>query len=302
MKVLISGGSGMLGSYLIPLLVSKGHTIVNLTTRSELAGTTKQGLINVFWNPSSGELDRALVTDLEAIINLAGFNLANRWTKKNQQLMVESRLDSTKLLIEIANNSSSSLKVFVSASGSGFYPDSLDLMDEEGPKGEGFISDLTADWEKVLDPLEKLNVRVVKMRTAVILDKNHGALSKMLPFFKLGLGAAVGNGKQYISWLHAEDAAAAYVFAIENNAVKGVYNLTTDEPVTNKVFSSQLAVSLKKPLFLPNVPGFILKLLFGKMANLVLRSNRMSAKKIQSAGYKFKFPNLQQALNNVFQS
>ena len=256
----------------------------------------------MFWNPSGGELDKTLVTDIDAIINLAGFNLANRWTKANQQLMVESRLNSTKLLVEIATKSSSNLNVFVSASGSGFYPDSLELMEEDSPKGEGFISDLTADWEKALDPLEQKNIRIVKMRTAVILDKEHGALARMLPFFKLGLGAAVGSGKQYLSWIHAEDSAAAYVFALENAQCRGIYNLTTDEPVTNKAFSTQLARAMKKPFFLPNVPGFILKLLFGKMAELVLRSNRMSAKKFQSTGFQFKFPNLQQALNNVFQS
>lgn len=292
----------MLGSYLIPLLLSKGHTVVNLTTQKVRSGGTESGYTNLFWDPSRGEVDRSQLHGIDAVINLAGFNLANRWTEENKRQMVQSRLDSTKLLVDIALNPDQPAKVFVSASGSGFYPDSSELMDELGPKGEGFLSDLTDDWEKALLPLQKRDARIVIMRTAVILDKKHGALARMIPFFKLGMGAGVGNGKQFLSWIHAEDAAGAYVYAVENSGMQGIYNLTTDSPVTNNQFSAQLAKAMKKPFFLPNIPAFMLKILFGKMADLVLRNNRMSAKKILNAGFQFKFPNLQEALNNVFHS
>lgn len=290
----------MLGSYLIPLLLSKGHRVINLTTRKDLAGRGGNGVLNIFWNPSVGEVDRSQLGDVDAILNLAGFNLANRWTKENQQKMVQSRLDSTALLTDVALQLDNAPEVFVSASGSGYYADSDELMHEESAKGEGFIADLTEAWEEALLPLGQKNIRVVVMRTAVILDKQHGALAKMLPFFKLGLGAAVGSGQQYMSWIHAEDAAAAYVYAIENQNLQGIYNLTSDETITNKEFSSKLAKTLHRPFFLPGIPAFVLNLLFGKMAQLVLRSNRMSAQKLMRAGFKHKFPDLNSALNDVF--
>lgn len=300
MKILISGGSGMLGSYLIPLLLSKGHTVVNLTTKKTLINTGN--IEHVYWNPAKGELNHASITGIEAIVNLAGYNLSNRWTDSNQRLMVDSRLDSTRLLVGFALKASIAPHVFISASGSGYYKDSQEWMDESGYKGSGFIADLTKDWEDALTPLLQRNIRTVIMRTGVILDKEHGALAKMIPFFRWGLGSAVGSGKQHLSWIHAHDAANAYAFALENANVQGTYNLATNNPVTNKEFSKVLAQVLQKPFFLPNIPGFILRLLFGKMSQLVLRSTRMSAQKLMSAGFQFKFPELKEALTDVFKT
>lgn len=216
--------------------------------------------------------------------------------------MFQSRLYSTALLVDIAIHLDKTPLVFVSASGSGYYPDSDQWVDENGTKGTGFIADLTEAWEEALIPLQQKNVRTVIMRTGVILDKEHGALARMLPFFKWGLGAAVGNGKQFLSWIHASDAAAGYSFALQENQMQGVFNLSTNYPVSNKEFSARLAETLGKPFFLPNIPAFVLNVLFGKMAQLVLRSNRMASKKLIDSGFQFMYPNLGEALRDVFQT
>ena len=212
--------------------------------------------------------------------------------------MIESRLQSTNLLVKAIQSTSTGPKIFVSASAVGIYPSLPELQDESAKAATGFLADLTRQWEEASAPLSS-SVRRVVLRIGVVLDEKEGALAKMLPIYKLGMGSATGTGQQMMSWIHAEDLANAFLFALESNNMNGIYNATAPQPVSNKTFSSALAHQLGKPHFLPTVPGFALKLLFGEMATMLLNSQNISCTKLQQAGFKFQFENLQGALSNI---
>jgi uncharacterized protein len=296
MKIIVAGGSGLVGSKLMPKLIAKGHEVINLTTNK--SAVSRNGVNQSFWNPSEGLVSLVQFENADAVVNLAGFNVANRWTSANKKAMIESRLQSTNLLVKAIQSSTHGPKIFVSASAVGIYPSSLELQDESAKAATGFLADLTHQWEEASAPLST-SVRRVVLRIGVVLDQKEGALAKMLPIYKLGMGSATGTGKQMMSWIHAEDLANAFLFALESNNMNGIYNATAPHPVSNKAFSVELAHQLGKPHFLPTVPGFALKLLFGEMATMLLNSQNISCTKLLQAGFKFQFENLQDALSNI---
>ena len=226
MNILISGGSGLVGTNLISKLTSKGHTIVNLTTNPKKVGKTKN-ISNVYWNPAKGEIDKTQVENIDAVINLAGFNISNKWTEANKKEMIDSRVESTALLVKAVLESSSKPSVFISTSASGYYVASPNAMTEESLAGKDFLSTMSTLWEKETDALNQTSIRKVIFRVSVVIDKNDGAVGKMLPFFKLGLGAAIGSGKQMMSWIHLDDLTNMYIHALESN-ISGAYNATAD--------------------------------------------------------------------------
>jgi uncharacterized protein (TIGR01777 family) len=296
MKIIIAGGSGLVGSKLIPKLLAKGHEVINLTTNKN--ARSSNGVSQSFWNPSEGLISLVQFENADAVVNLAGFNVANRWTSANKKAMIESRLQSTNLLVNTMASLSSGPKTFVSASAVGIYSSSLESQDENALSAKGFLADLTQQWEDASAALPA-SVRRIVLRIGVVLDQQEGALAKMLPIYKLGLGSATGSGQQMMSWIHAEDLANAFLFALETPEVKGIYNAVAPHPVSNKVFSKALAHQLGKPHFLPTVPGFALRLLFGEMATMLLNSQNISCAKLQDAGFKFEFENLDKALANI---
>ena len=299
MKIIISGGSGLVGSHLIPKLLQRGHTIVNLTTKRNLEDTGNINFKESYWSPAEGKIDHTIFDQADAVINLAGFSVSNRWTKENQKKMIDSRIDSTGLLVRAILDNQIPIKSFVSASASGYYPSSDDIQSEDEQKGIGFLSDLTDEWENASALLSENGIRRVVYRIGVVLAAEDGALMKMLPFFKLGLGSAVGSGKQWMSWIHIEDLCEMIVFAVENKNLNGVYNAATPYPASNKDFSAILAKTLNRPFILPKVPAFALKLVFGEMATMLLESRKLSSKKIETAGYKFVYPELSGALKQI---
>jgi uncharacterized protein len=301
MKVLITGGSGLVGGHLIPMLSKAGHEVINLTTKKN-ADTDSQGLKNLYWNPEKKEFPLKEIGQIDAVINLAGFSIAKRWSDSNKKLMIDSRLLSTLLLVENIKKMTSQPKVFIAASATGIYPSSLSWQDENSTHGSGFLADLVRDWEKASESLAQTSTRWVALRIGVVLDQHGGAAEKLLPFFKKGLGSPVGNGKQAMSWIHIQDLCQLIVFSLENDKVTGINNAVAPNPVTNADFSKALAKALKKPYFLPPVPGFFLKLIFGDMISMVLNSQRISSKKIEEAGFQFQFREVDAALNNLFQS
>ncbi len=258
------------------------------------------GVRNVLWDPSKFQLDERVLSGCYAVINLAGYSISNRWTAKNKKMMVDSRINSTRTLVAAIQRINEKPEVFISASASGYYPSSDTLMNENSPAGNDFVSELTASWEAELLPLKPMDVRSVTMRIGVVLNEHEGAIGKMLPFFKWGLGSAVGSGKQLMSWIHLQDVCGFILHAIQNDNVQGVYNLSSPQVVTNKEFSAALAAALKKPFFLPNIPAFILKLLFGEMGSLVLDSKNMDSSKIAASGFQLQYVDLKSALNDLF--
>jgi uncharacterized protein (TIGR01777 family) len=213
--------------------------------------------------------------------------------------MVSSRISSTEFLCELLNEMNSKPTVFVGASASGYYKNSAEVQDETAAKGTGFLSDLTQQWEEACSTLDS-SIRKIHLRIGVVLSANDGALKKLTPIFKAGIGSAVGDGKQYMSWVHESDLIELFSYCISNDVPSGVYNATSTTPVTNQEFSKTLAQVLHRPFFLPKTPAFFLKIIFGEMAQLVLVSQRLSNSKITSTGFKFRFNTIQEALTNVY--
>lgn len=298
MKIIVSGGSGLVGKALIQKLTSEHHEIINLTTSPSKTGRKGQ-VENVYWNPSADEIPSHLFADCDAVINLAGYNIANRWTKRNQQDMMDSRILSTRLLVKQINQHCTKKITFISTSASGYYLASPELMTEDKPKGNDFLAELSHAWEKELLPLSAEKCRLVVLRVSVVLDAHDGAVGKMVPFFKLGLGSAVGSGKQLMSWIHIHDLVNMYHFALQH-PIQGVFNATADKACSNYEYSKQLAKAMSKPFFLPAIPAFMLYLLFGKMAIMLLQDRNLSNEKIKQAGFTFAYPEINAALASLF--
>ncbi|MEY3836069.1 MAG: hypothetical protein RI989_1497, partial [Bacteroidota bacterium] len=264
MNVLITGGTGFIGKQLIQLLLKEGHSVTNLSTQRNQERVISENFQHVYWNPTSKEINKKLLPEIQGVIHLAGFSVANKWTAANKALMVSSRISSTEFLCELLNELNSKPDVFVGASASGFYNNSTEVQDETAEKGSGFLSDLTQQWEEAASTLHS-SIRKIHLRIGVVLSANDGALKKLTPIFKAGIGSAVGDGKQYMSWVHERDLIELFSYCISNDVPSGVYNATSTTPVTNQEFSKTLAQVLNRPFFLPKTPAFFLKLIFGEM-------------------------------------
>lgn len=295
MNVLITGGTGLVGSAIIKQLVARGDNVINLSTSKK---SSEKGIKHVYWNPANGEVAEH-IPHADAVINLAGYSVANKWTKDNKEKIIRSRMDSTFLLMEIIRKMDKKPNVLVSTSASGYYAPSLLEQNETAPAGSGFLSELCIDWENATNIANDLGIRRVILRVGVVLAKGEGALGKMLPFFKIGAGSAIGNGKQYMSWIHLNDLANMYIHALDKENMRGVYNACTPQPVTNKEYSKTLANTIHRPFFFPNIPVFFLKFLFGEMSSMLLNSQRLSAQKIISSGFIFQFPDIKNALKDL---
>lgn len=289
--VLISGGTGLIGKRLSIKLREKGYHVRVLSRRSGEADTVK-------WDIESCYIDPIALQGIDAIIHLAGEGIADKaWTDHRKAEIINSRVNSTMLLYKALQNTPHQVKQFISASATGFYSDRADeLMYEDSSPANDFLGKTCVAWEESIDKISSLGIRTVKLRTGIVLSKNGGALKKMITPFKLGFGSALGNGKQWMSWIHEDDLCDMYIFAIENQVLQGAYNAVSPGAVTNTEFSRTLAKVLNMPYWAPNVPAFILKLIFGEMSAVVLGSTKASADKILSTGYKFKYPNLKDCL------
>jgi len=299
MNVLVTGGTGFIGKQIIQALLEKGHAVTNLTTQRKQEGRVSEMFQHVYWNPTSKELNKILLPNIDGVIHLAGYSVANKWSAANKTLMVSSRISSTEFLCQILNEMEALPNVLVGASASGFYRNSDEIQDESAAVGSGFLADLTAQWEDASASLHP-SVKNIHVRIGVVLSADDGALKKLTPIFKAGIGSAVGNGNQYMSWVHENDLVRMFIHCLENSVESGIYNATSDSPVTNYEFSKTLAKVLRKPFFLPKVPAFVLKLIFGEMSQLVLVSQRLSNLKIKSTEFEFRFKTIQDALANVY--
>jgi uncharacterized protein (TIGR01777 family) len=292
MKILISGSSGFVGSALTKSLQTKGYHVHRLIRPPHIAHKN-----DILWNPVEGYIDKSKITDFEVVIHLSGENIAARWTKAKKKRIYESRVLSTKLLVEALAKLPTSPKVFICASAVGYYGNRADeILTEQSACGEGFLADLCRDWEEAAETASSAGIRTVHLRLGMILHPTGGALKKMLPMFKLGLAGPIGDGTQYWSWITLEDTIGAVEHILQNPSIAGPVNIVSPNPVTNKEFTKTLAHILKRPAFLP-APKLLLKFAFGQFAQqTLLASTRVKPEKLMQTDFHFNHPELKQAL------
>jgi hypothetical protein len=292
MRVLISGASGLVGTELKLQLKALGHEPVSLVRRDAKNKT------EVSWDPASGRIPADVMETIDAVVNLGGATTGKiPWTKKYKEILISSRLDSTKTLVEAINNASKKPTVLISGSASGFYGECGEKeVTEADPKGSGFLSDLAEAWEK---QALQANTRVVLVRTTLVMSKKLGALGKLLPLIKLGIGGPLGSGKQWWAWISLEDEVRAILHLIENQSTEGAYNLTAPEPATCAQMVHELGRQLKRPTFL-KVPAWAMRLLIGEAAQeLLLCSQKMKSHRLIDSGFEFKHPSLKESVGYV---
>ena len=297
MKILISGASGLVGKHLIPTLIAKGHEI-NVLVRK-----TPKSADEIQWDAEKGFSadEQAKLENFDAVIHLAGDTVeTENWSDEKKRKIEDSRKIGTKVLVDALRQAVNPPKILVSASAVGFYGNRKDeILTEDSPKGEGFFPRVCSQWEEESHKAESFGVRVVTPRIGVVLAKDGGALEKMLTPFKLGVGGVVGSGEQWMSWIALEDLIAIFHFALENESFRGAANATAPSPATNEEFTKTLGKVLHRPTILP-IPEFAIKLLFGEMGEtLLLQGCRVVPKKLQDAGFKFKYENLEEAMKNA---
>ncbi len=293
MKVAITGASGMVGTALTAKLQSEGHEVVSYV-RSVSSGQTGKFL----WNPDAGTIDAAGLAGAEAVVNLAGENIAaKRWTPEQKEKIRTSRVKGTTLLAKTIATMANKPEVLVSASAIGIYGDRGDeMLTENSAPGSGFLADVCKEWEQSTKAAETSGVRIVRARLGVILSKNGGALQKMLPIFQLGGGGIIGSGKQYMSWVTLDDVVNALIFAIKNKSVTGAMNIVAPNSVRNSEFTDALGHALHRPVMLP-LPAFAAKIIMGEMADeLLLSSARVEPLALEGNKFGFEYPNLAGAL------
>ena len=296
-NVLITGGSGLIGRHLSALLLSKGY-IVGHFTRSSAKELDNIKLFT--WDVENGEIDEHAIPWADHIIHLAGETVGQRWTKSTKHKILQSRVASTKLIVEQLKKNDHHLKSLICASAIGYYGAETGdkFLSEESPQGDGFLAEVVANWESTADTGVNYTERLVKIRTGIVLTENGGALAKMVMPIKLGVGSALGSGEQWMSWIHIEDLCNMYVKAVEE-PLHGIFNGVGPNPVSNKAFTKILAHQLKRPILLPRVPAFVLKLMLGEMSVLALGSNRVAPVAFLKEGFTFGFPELEAALESL---
>ena len=292
MRVLISGASGLVGTEVYRQLKDAGHEPIKLVRRKAKASD------EISWNPARLVLDPEVMESIDAVVNLAGATTGRiPWTKNYKKQIVDSRINSTKTLVAAINSAKNPPKVLVSGSASGFYGEGGSAwLSETSPKGEGFLSDLANNWEI---EASKARTRVVLVRTTLVMSRRLGALGKLLPIIKLGIGGALGSGKQFWAWINLVDEAAAIIHLINTSSAEGPYNLTAPEPATCEQMIHALGKKLGRPTWL-RVPAFAMRLLIGEAAQeLLLVSQKMTATKLLGSGFRFKYPDLDSSVHWV---
>lgn len=299
MKILITGATGLVGKEIVKLCLAKNHTVHYLTT-SKTKIVNERNYKGFYWNSTTQEVDVNCLLGIEIIINLAGASVSKKWNANYKEEIKKSRFESVRLLHKLLVDNEHQVKYVISASALGIYPSSFTKKYNETEKNvnETFLGKVVNQWEKEVDKIRSLNIKVSKMRIGVVLSKNGGALSEMIKPIKLGVGAPLSSGKQWQSWIHLSDLANLFLFALENQ-LEGTYNAVASNPVTNIEMTKKIAKQLKKPLFLPNIPAFAMKLILGEMSALVLESQYLNNNKIKEAGFNFEYDTIDKALKSL---
>jgi hypothetical protein len=295
MRILVTGSSGLVGNALVSFLTTGGHQVVRLVRSGE------KGEGAVHWDPAQGEIDGEALEGLDAVLHLAGENIASgRWDEAVKARIRDSRVNGTRLLAEALAARRRPPRVFVCASAIGFYGDrGAEVMTESSPAGTGFLPDVCRAWEDASQPAVEKGIRVVHLRIGVVLSAEGGALATMLTPFRLGLGGVVGSGEQYMSWIALDDVVGAIHHCVMSEALSGPVNAVAPQPVTNREYTKTLGSVLSRPTVFP-LPAFAVRFAFGEMGEeLLLSSTRVEAGKLTSSGYAYRFPELKQALQHL---
>jgi len=294
--VLITGGSGLVGSVLQPMLEQAGYEVILLSRNVK----NEQSFL---WDVEKNFIDKQAIIKCHHVVHLAGAGIADKtWSDARKKEIIDSRVDSTNLLIKSLKQHQKELKTVVAASAIGYYgfETSEHIYSELDPPAKGFLADTCVAWEKATQQFDEVSDRLVQFRIGVVLDKNGGALKKMAQPVHFYAGAAIGSGKQYMAWIHVKDLCALILFALQNEKTKGVYNAVSSTHINNEDFTKAIGKALHKPIILPHIPAFIIRTLFGEMSGMVLEGSRVSNQKIIDAGFKFKFENIDEALADLF--
>ena len=305
MRIVVTGATGFIGKALCQSLVQDGHEIVALTRSPAKANTVLGEQVTSFqWDGCRSGGWASLAEGAGAIVNLAGENIGGgRWTQAMTQAILQSRLNAGQAVVEAVENAETKPGVVIQASGVGCYGSHGDeVLDESAPYGDDFLSNVARQWETSTGAVETMGVRRVILRTGAVLERDGGMLPRMLLPFRLFVGGPLGDGRQWLSWIHREDEVQALRFLLDNENAQGVFNLTAPEPVTMRDFCHLLGKTMGRPSWLP-MPGFVLRLLFGEMADaLLLSGQRAIPRRLQEEGFEFKYPTTELALKAIMKS
>jgi uncharacterized protein (TIGR01777 family) len=295
MRVLVTGASGFIGSALVPFLAEGGHAVTRL-----IRAQPRPGQAEVHWDPVAGKLDPMVLQGVDAAVHLAGESIAQRWTPERKARILKSRARGTRLLSESFARLTQPPRVLLCASAIGYYGDrGEEILNEGSPSGVGFLAQVCREWEAACEPAVRKGIRVVNLRIGVVLSSRGGALARMLFPFRLGLGARIGSGRQYMSWVAIDDLLRAILHALIHGTLAGPVNAVAPNPVTNLEFTRTLGRVLGRPAVL-RLPGFVARLALGEMANsLLLASARVEPARLMASGYSFCYPELEGALRRV---
>ncbi|HEX6191429.1 MAG TPA: TIGR01777 family oxidoreductase [Chitinophagaceae bacterium] len=304
--VMITGGTGMIGSALTKSLIDKGYNVIILTRGKEKIVSATGAMEYSKWDVEKGEIDKDAVKRADFIIHLAGAGIADkRWTRRRKLEIVNSRVEGGKLLAKALKEYTNQVKAVITASAIGWYgPDPTipnpHPFTETDPASSDFLGSTCKQWEQSLEPVTELGKRLVKIRTGIVLSKKGDVLGEFRKPLRFGIATILGNGKQVMSWVHLDDLVRIYITAIENEKLHGTYNAVAPKPVANKELVITLAKKIKGNYFIPvHVPSFVLRTVLGQMSIEVLKSATVSSEKIKMAGFVFQFPTIEAALNHI---
>jgi uncharacterized protein len=294
-RILVSGASGPIGAALLPALKAQGATVTRLVRKSAT------GNDQIVWDPAR-LLSPDLVSGFDAVIHLSGESIVGRWTGTKKRRIIDSRIQGTGHLVEAIVKASPPPRVFVSASAVGYYGNrGNEILREDSPSGQGFAAETCRKWEAATQPAARAGIRTAQMRFGVVMSADGGALPKMLPPFRLGLGGRLGDGRQWSPWVSVRDVVGAIQHVLSNESLSGPVNIVAPNPVTNAEFTRVLASVLHRPAIFP-VPAFAVRLIFGEMGEeLFLASERVEPAKLEASGYRFQHPDLRNALQEILQ-
>jgi uncharacterized protein len=294
--IVLAGGSGLIGKRLQQMLHERGYTVRVLTRTPTVEG-------EFGWDPAAGRIDEAALKDAEAIINLAGAGIADaRWTPRRKQLLIDSRVQSARVLCETIRKSGQFPECYISASAIGWYGDTGEelLFEEHLPGSAGFMPQCCVAWEQAAEKVGALGVRTVMLRIGVVLAREGGALAEMIKPMRFGLGAYFGNGKAWWSWIHRDDLCRMFIWALEHQQIDGIFNAVAPHPVRNLPMVKACADAMHRRVLLAPAPELALQLALGEMSAVVLNSNKVSCDKALAAGFTFKYPEIDGALEAIF--
>ena len=298
MKVLVTGASGLIGSAAVASFKSAGQNVVRMVR----SGSPGPG--TALWDPAKGTIDKAALEGLDAVVHLAGENIAaGRWTAEQKARILDSRVKGTQLLAETLAGLAKPPKVFLAASATGYYGNRGDeSLDESSSAGSNFLAQVCIPWEKATEPASAAGIRVVNLRIGVVLAADGGALAKMITPFKFGVGGRIGSGRQYMSWIELSDIVGAINHVLATESMQGPVNAVAPNPVTNADFTATLGKVLSRPTFF-TMPAFAARMAFGEMGDeLLLGSTRVYPKRLLESGYKFQFAELEPALRYLLEA